>query len=302
LGILIGQRNSLPSELTSQLIMVGLVHIVAVSGYNTSIVVVVIMSILIFIGLYRRQAYWMVNFQLVLFVIFTGASPSVLRAGVMGILVLVARQIGRVSRISNAILFAACLMVLINPYVLVWDAGFQLSFLATLGLVYLSSLFVIPTEPQRRVEGSLSSASKNAIDKENVFKRITKGFLAVCCRFGMTEVLTATLSAIIATTPLILFQFGRLSIVALPVNLLVLWTIPFLMLGGFLAVIFSFIFFPLGQVIAWITWVGMKYVVVIVEFFGNLKFSAIDIQIPWWLMIIMYLGIIYVIWRRKLKF
>ena len=114
--------------------------------------------------------------------------------------------------------------------------------------------------------------------------------------------MTECLSAIITTLPLILFQFGRLSIVALPVNLLVLWIIPFLMLGGFLAVIFSFIFFPLGQVVAWVTFVGMKYLVLIVEFFGNLKFAALDLQIPWWGMVALYGVMIYwIVKSRKYK-
>ena len=294
-GMLYGYRGGL-GELNDLFAKTGISHIIAISGYNISIIASVLITIFIYLLIPRKKAFWLVVSGIILFVIFTGASPSVMRSGVIGILVLLARQIGRVSRINNAILLAACFMVLSNPFVLIWDAGFQLSFLATLGLVYLSPLFVIPTDPpmRRRVEGSLSSTSKSAINK-TVLKSKVKGFLA---SLGMTEVLTATLSAIIATLPLILYQFGRLAIVALPVNILVLWIIPFLMLGGFLAVIFSFIFFPLGQVIAWITFVGMKYVVVIVEFFGNLKFAAIDLQIPLWAMVGMYGIMIYFVVRH----
>lgn len=271
-GLLYGYRGGL-GELNDLFARTGISHIIAISGYNISIIASVLIAIFIYLLIPRKKAFWLVVSGIILFVIFTGASPSVIRAGIMGILALVARQIGRVSRINNVILFAACLMVLINPFVLVWDAGFQLSFLATLGLVYLSPLLC-------------------RVARSDTFLTFLKGF---------KETFFATFSAIIATLPLILYQFGRLSIVALPVNILVLWIIPFLMLGGFLAVVFSFIFFPIGQVIAWVTFVGMKYVVSVVEFFGKLKFAAVDLQIPWWLMIIFYIGIIYLIWRKKLK-
>lgn len=296
-GILYGYRGGLGS-LNELFARTGITHIIAISGYNISIIVSILLLVFVNFSISRKKSFWIITVGIVLFTIFTGASASVVRACVMGVLVLIAKQIGRLSRIGNVLIFTAVTMVLINPFVLVWDAGFQLSFLSTLGLVYLSPIFFIILRSHSD-EGSFEvNGQWNTKKVINLLYLYFERFLAVCNRLGMTE----SLSAIIATLPLILFQFGRFSIVALPVNLLVLWIIPFLMLGGFLAVFFSLIFFPLGQVIAWVTWVGIKYVISVVEFFGGLKFSALDITIPWWLMIMMYLAIIYVIWRKKLTF
>ena len=260
-GLLYGARSGLPKDLLDNFSRVGITHIIAISGYNISIIAVVLMNVLILIGFWRQQAFWIVLSVIFLFVVFTGASASVVRAGVMGILVLVAGQLGRLSRVGNVLVSTATVMLLFNPFVLIWDAGFQLSFLATLGLVYLSPL----------------------LEKY----------------YG--QILSATLSAIIATLPFILFQFGRLSIVAPLVNVLVLWVIPWLMLFGFLAVMIGFLFFPLGQVVAWLAGLGLKYVIILTNWFGSKSWAAVEISLPWWGMILLYILMIWSIKKYEAK-
>jgi len=165
-------------------------------------------------------------------------------------------------------------MVFGNPYILLWDAGFQLSFLATLGLVYVSPV--------------LSAVIPQAENKWIV---------------ALREPLVSTLSAIIATLPLILYQFGRLSLVAPLVNVLVLWSIPWLMLFGFVSLVLGFIFYPVGQLVAWVAGFGLRYVIMVVDFFGNKSWSAVTFQVPWWAMVAMYLALVIVIRKKtKLKF
>lgn len=279
-GLLYGYRGGLGSlnELFSR---TGVTHIIAISGYNITIIVTILMTIFVNFYIPRKKAFWMIVAGVILFVIFTGASASVVRAGIMGIIVLLAKQMGRLSRVGNVLVLTAVIMALQNPLILLWDAGFQLSFISTLGLVYLSPFI-------------------------NSLIPVKAGILAIKNKIpafaGMIEVLqesvVSTFSAIIATLPLILFQFGRLSIVAPVVNMLILWLIPFLMLSGFLALLFSFLFFPLGQVVAWLSWVGLKYITTIVEWFASLKFAAIDLQITWWMMAVLYGVMIYFITRH----
>ena len=107
------------------------------------------------------------------------------------------------------------------------------------------------------------------------------------------------MSAIIATLPLILYQFGRLSLVAPLVNVLVLWTIPWLMLLGFVAVMLSWIPW-VGQVVAWVAGVGLQYVMWIAEFFGRQSWAAVDMRLPWWGMVILYGILIYLIRRSAM--
>jgi len=272
-GLLYGYRGGL-GELNQAFNRTGITHIVAISGYNISIIATILIVSFTFLYVPRKKAFWLVCGGILLFVIFAGASASVVRAGIMGVLVLLAKQLGRLSRVGNVLALSAVLMLLQNPLVLRWDAGFQLSFAATLGLVYLSP-------------------------------KIQRWFVRLPEFYGLREVFVSTMAAIIATLPLILFNFGRLSIVAPIVNVLVLWLIPFLMLFGFLAVILSFIFFPAGQVVAWIAWVGLKYIVLVVTWFSGLKWAAIDFSINWIIMVLLYLLIISIFYAksesRKLK-
>ena len=262
-GILYGSKAGLPQKLMDNFSKTGVTHIIAVSGSNISIIAVNLMAVCIAIGLYRRKAFWVMVALIILFVIFTGASASVVRAGIMGIIALIAERIGRSSRMTNVLVATAAIMTLQNPYVLVWDAGFQLSFLATIGLVYISPILKKYVEKIKLPEWKIVEVTM--------------------------ENLVTTLSAIIATLPLILYQFGRLSTVAPLVNILILWTIPYLMLFGFLALITSFIYFPLGQLLAGVAKFGMDYILWIVNFFGSQSWSAVNVSIPLWSMVIMYI-------------
>lgn len=262
-GLLYGYRGGL-GELQEDLNRTGVTHIVAISGYNISIIASILMIIFVYLWIPRKRAFWLISFGILVFVLFAGASGSVVRAGIMGFLVLLAKQLGRLNRMNNALALTAVLMTLHNPYVLLWDAGFQLSFLATMGLIYLAPILHI------------------------YFYKIPEFF-------GFRESFISTISAIIVTLPLILYQFGRLSIVAPIVNVLILWIIPWIMLFGFFSVILSFIFFPLGQVFSWITFVGLKYITSIVEWFSSLSFASIDLQIPLWLVLVLYIGLVFLI-------
>ena len=292
-GLLYGYRGGL-GDLNDLFNRTGVTHIVAISGYNISIIAMVLCTICVQLYIPRKKAFWLVGTGIVLFVIFTGAGASVVRAGIMGLIVLFAKQIGRMSQAGRVLVFTAVLMCLQNPLVLVWDAGFQLSFVATLGLVYLSPIVGnwIATSASGLLAMTVAQKSLRGARNErrgNLFR----------FRSAVMETFVATLSAIIATLPLILYQFGRLSIVAPIVNILILWTIPYIMLAGFLAVMASFIFYPLGKLISWLALLGLNYVIEIVKWFGSLFFAAVDLTIPAWLMFAMYVFMIYYVARSE---
>ncbi len=274
-GILYGSRSGLPDDLADNFSRTGVSHIVAVSGYNVTIIIVALHSILIYLGFFRRQSFWLLVFLIIVFVLFTGASASVLRAGVMALLVLVSQHIGRLSAIDRVLIYAAVVMLLFNPYLLIWDAGFQLSFLATIGLVYISPML------------------QKLFDKKI---KINNSFMV-----GIVEVFLTTMSAIVATLPLILYQFGRFSVSAPFVNILILWIMPFLMLFGFIALILSALFFPIGQIVAWFAWVGTRYVIMVVNWFGRQSWSAFDMRISGWVMAVLYLLMVLVVVRNSKK-
>lgn len=282
-GLLYGARSSMPDEIKNNFNRVGLTHIVAISGYNISIIAAILMASLISLGLNRRRAFWFCVSGIILFVLFTGATASVVRAGIMGIIVLLAQQLGRLSRVGNILVATAALILLINPYVLIWDAGFQLSFLATIGLVYLSPIL------------------------EDVILNLFQHLFRSRNKFGMTELsknflfesLVSTLSAIIATLPLMLYQFGRLSVVAPLANILILWVIPWLMFFGFISVLLSIMFFPLGLVLAWITGLGLKYVIISTQWFASFSWSSIEFSLSLWAMVGLYIIMVFLIIKNN---
>ncbi len=294
-GLLFGSKSGLPSDLLDSFSKTGVTHIIAVSGFNITIIATTLMTVLVAIGLWRQHAFWVVIFTLFVFVIFTGATASVVRAAYMGGLVLVAKHIGRSSRMENVLIFSAALMILVNPYLFLWDAGFQLSFLATLGLVYVSPVLQpVILSPPRRAKDPLKLNERDS----SVAARLLQNDSLMGSVF---ETFVQTLSAIIATLPLILYQFGRLSVVAPLVNVLILWTIPWLMLGGFVSLVISFIYYPLGQMLAWSTGVGLKYVLFMVEFFGKQRWAAVEWHVPLWGMVGLYAGLVYAITKLKVK-
>lgn len=268
-GLLYGYRGGLGS-LNELFSTTGVTHIVAISGYNITLIATIFISLCSVLYIPRKKAFWCVVAGICIFVIFAGASASVVRAAVMGILVLIAKQTGRTSSIGNVLILTAVSMSLQNPFVLMWDAGFQLSFLSTLGLVYISP-FISP-----------------------IFSKIPEFF-------GLKETFISTLSAITSTLPLILFQFGRLSIVAPVVNILILWIIPWIMIAGAATVAISFLYMPLGRLVAFIAYIGMGYIIRVVTFFAHIPFASLTMRIPSSVMVLLYVGLIVEIRKIRIK-
>ncbi|MBI2003478.1 MAG: ComEC/Rec2 family competence protein [Parcubacteria group bacterium] len=185
----------------------------------------------------RQKAFWVTVLAIAAFTVLTGASASVIRAALMGILVLLAYREGRFYSMTNSIVLAGTVMIALNPKVLRFDAGFQLSFLATLGLVRLAPFF------------------KEKLEKLPEF-------------FNFKENFVATLSAQLAVLPVILYNFGNFSLVSLPANVLILPIIPVTMLFGFLAGISGLVWLPLGNLVGLAAWLLAEYEILIVRLFS----------------------------------
>jgi len=266
-GLLVGARRGIPEYLLEAFNRTGTTHIIAISGSNITIIAAVIIGFLQMLGVHRKRAFWWITGGIIIFVVMTGATASVVRAGVMGIFVLLARQLGRASRATNALVFTAFVMLLVNPKILMFDAGFQLSFLATVGLVYINPIL------------------------QNYTKRLPE-------LFGVKEALVTTLSAMITTTPLILYQFGRLSLVAPLANILILPVIPLTMAIGFAAGIAGMLWQTLGQVLVWPAWLLLEYMIRVAETLSSLKFASLELGgFSWVFMVALYGVIGWGVWR-----
>ncbi len=270
-GLLVGARRGIPDYLLEAFNRTGTTHIIAISGSNITIIAAVIIGFMQFLGISRKRSFWWISFGILIFVIMTGATASVVRAGIMGIFVLLAKQLGRSSRATNALVFTAFIMLVVNPKILMFDAGFQLSFLATVGLVYINPI-------------------------------IQKYFENFSELFGLKEALITTLSAMVTTTPLILYQFGRLSIVAPVANVLILPIIPATMAIGFIAGFFGIFSQFIGEAFAWPAWILLEYMVRVSETLSSWKFASIDLgSFHWILMLAFYSVIFWVVWVFRYK-
>jgi competence protein ComEC len=199
-GILLGVEAGIPSDLKGDFAATGTSHIVAISGFNVSIIAGV------FAGLAerlfgKRRAVWVAIAGVVVYTALVGASASVVRAALMGILYLLGRHLGRTTFAPVSLAVAALGMTLWDPNVL-WDVGFQLSFAATLGLVLYAG-------PLGRVFERWLARLTSAERARKVVGLLNDNFVI-------------TLAAQITTTPIILAYFGRLSLVTLITNFLIL--------------------------------------------------------------------------------
>jgi competence protein ComEC len=288
-GLILGERKSMPPTLLDEFAKTGTTHIVALSGYNISIVAD---SFLKFLGWFSLPFSW--SFALavagiIAFTILTGASASIVRAAIMGILVLVARREGRLYHVRNALVFAGAVMVFQNPKILRFDAAFQLSFLATLGLVYVSPV----------VDAYMERLKMRVQDFFGV-PRDERGFFRARKKTFVREIFTATIAAQVFVLPLLIFNFGRVSLVSPLSNLAVLIMIPATMLFGFLTALAGFLFSPLAHLFSWVSWVLLEYELSAISFFASIPFASVSFFIPYGILLVPLYGLIgYWVFRKN---
>jgi competence protein ComEC len=254
-GILLGVDSGIPRDVRDAFSATNTAHIVAISGFNIAIIAGLLAT------LARRvvgehRATLTVILGLIAYTLLVGASASVVRAAIMGSLGVIALHYRRQNDALNALSASALLMLAWNPFTL-YDLGFQLSFLATLGLI----LYVTP----------LTAAF------EKFFARFTSSERAKQIIGFLGDSFIVTLAAQITTMPLIVFAFQRLSLVGLLTNLIVLPAQPAVMLWGGIATILALIAPPIGQVIAWIAWAFLEFTIVVVQATAQLPFGSVEV-------------------------
>lgn len=271
-GITVGAKESLGTELTEMFREVGLIHIVVLSGYNISIVAENIMRVVSAGGYLPQAASLSIGaISIVLFALMTGASATVVRASLMALLVVLARATGRTYAITKALLIAGVVMVLHSPYILVFDPSFQLSFIATLGLILLGP-------------------------------HIEKQLLFVPESFGFRGFTVATIATQVFVLPLLLYQSGTLSLVSLPANLLVLVVVPFAMLFGFLAGVAGFLSVFLAYPFALVAHALLAYILFITELLSSVPFASVSVPyFPAWLLFALYVTLAFAVWRLSVR-
>lgn len=236
-GIVLGEKKDLPYDLRLALRDTSTLHIVVVSGQNLSLLAILILRLS---GLLTKRVAILITFCVIVgYVVLTGGEIPVLRAALMAVLSGLAQLFGRQNDGFWVLMLIAGLMLFFNP---LWinDLSFQLSFLATFGMVVIAPVLA---------------------------------FRLKALPLFLRENLSVTLGAQLAVFPVIAQNFHQLSLVSLPANLLTLWTIPYIMSWGLIMLIFAQISDFMAKIVALLLNILLTYFIYIVKFFSSFPFA-----------------------------
>ena len=245
-AMLLAARREMPSDLRDMFSRTGLSHVVAISGLHIAIIVYILQSFLYLLGLSRQQVFFGIVIILLSYLFLLGFPSSAVRASLMVGFVMLGPFLGRPTTSINSLLLAAIILVSFNPLVIVYDIGFQLSFLAVLGLLWYV----------------------------NWWQRILKFIPNV---FKIREMISVTLAAQMFTWPLIVYYFHILSIISPIANIFILPLLPAVLILSLLLSLFGFIPF-LAQVIAWPLFILLKIIVVTTTHLAQIPFGFVKLE------------------------
>jgi len=266
-AMLLGDNYGLPNDLKESLNDSGLRHIISISGTHITIIMNLLMSFLIFFGISRKKSGIATLVIIFLYILFIGFYAPAIRAAIMGASIILAQLFGRLPDSFRFLLFAGVIILLLNPY-LFFDAGFWLSFTATCGMILFSNYFT----------GKIKIILKNK---------------------GISQVLGITFAAQIFSLPVLLYYFGSTSIFAFLSNLLISPAIPFVISFGFIAIILSLIFFPLGTIFFVIIQILLSYLIFISNIFAKISIFRINLFPNIFIVLSAY--ILLIIWARHIR-
>lgn len=254
-GITLGAKQSLGEELLQKFRETGVAHIVVLSGYNIAVVAGIISRLVIFMPFSIRLV--MSALGIVLFAVMVGGGATVVRATIMALIIILARVLGREGDALRALALAGCIMVFMNPMILLNDVSFQLSFSATLAIV--------------------------------VFVPVIEKYFIFISNHVLREIIATTFATQIFVMPLILYHMGTVSLVGFISNIFILPVVPLAMLAVALVAVFAWVPF-VGSVLAVFAYAVLVYIITAVEIFAKAPFASLEgILFPLWMLFVAYM-------------
>jgi competence protein ComEC len=253
-GMLLGIESGIPDDVAEAFKATGTTHVIVISGSNIALLSGVLMAGLSRV-LGKRRAAFPAIAGIILYVLLVGADAAALRAGLMGGLFIMAIYFGRRSTAYVSLCASALFMTVLNPLTL-WDIGFQLSFMATLGLILYTPA----------IEGQFQRVLARGLTKERM--RRVMGIL--------NDALIVTLAAQVTTLPVIVYYFGRISLISLVTNFFILPAQPPIMTGGMATLVAGLAWEPLARVLALIPWLFLTYTTAVVRLTAAVPFASVE--------------------------
>ena len=258
-GIVLGIRGNIPSSVKTDFTRTGTAHLLAISGLHLSILAGILISVGIWLFGKRHYLYiWLALGTIWLYAVIAGMHPSVVRGAIMASLFLTAELLGRQRSAITSLAFAAAIMVGISPQIL-WSASFQMSFMAMAGLIFLAPRF-------------------QAIGRKAVNATLGEDRPAVPIANTITDSFSVSLGAIIGVWPLVAYYFGIISFVGPPATFLTLPALPGIIITGALIGGLGLIALPVAQVIGWLAWFFLSYLLLVVKALAAIPLSFREVS------------------------
>jgi competence protein ComEC len=282
-ALILGYKRTVSDDYLQKFSVIGLSHMIAISGTHITILAAIIMDFLLFFNLSRRRAFYFTIIFLIFYVVLTGNQASAVRSLIMGAIGLAAKEWGREFKFVNGLIVAGTGMLLINPRLLRDDLGFQLSFLAIMALIYIYPLF------------NVYAAKWLCNFKGKIFWRHKLKYIL--------DILSVTIACQIISSPLLAINFNQVSVIAPLANLIILWVFDFLMVALLGALALSW-FLPGLSIIFFLPSLWMlKYIYLMTNFLAQCPLAAVAVNNFGWIGVGLYyliLGLV-VWWLNKQK-
>jgi len=309
-GILWGEKANLPKGFSNALKSSGVMHMVVVSGYNISVIAALMLSGFAVLG--RRSSALVTVLGIIVFTLLTGAEAPSVRAAIMGGLMVLGQLIGRERTALRLLIISAVIMLIVNP---LWaeDLGFRLSFLATLGILVFGGTSSII---KKSVETPHAASQINELRQRKSLKEMfsdtrfgtillepqhVAALQKICGWIEDSPIypeLKTTLTAQILTWPLLATNFGTLSLISPVTNMLVGWTVPYLMALGALLTLASAVSSLLAQMISLVLLVPATFFVETVTMLAKVPGAVVTLKVGTEFIVVYYVITLVIVIKR----